>query len=620
MKRTTSPRVLVVDNDDKICHYLTLVLTKRNYQVETVSGNGAGLINNAVAMAKRFRPHVAIVDLRLIDDYIDELSGLELLPLLESARCILYSAHLGTAVIRKAAREYKAFGWVDKFDMEALFNTVREAAEESSAVARQIKVEWPATWPLTQIVDKLLTNPDGAANDTLILDDMIAQLFPKNRHFIPEAIAGSERDVGAFLRGQSIVTKIYADNFEPKVLKLASAAATQQEAANYAAYVQNWMPGLHATRLEQSAIFWDLGGTIYSFMGSNGRVLPTFAQHYAAKDEIERIVQPLRHFFTKIWHPHYAAAAPVDESLFTTYDKIFELSTRWERIDPALWPDLRHKLGLPLYDPVGWVQHNSTQSWFPTTRHAVTHGNLHGDNLFIEGEQAWSIDFERAGLSHALRDFAELEVDIYTRLAADSFLDWEILHELATILVASPQPSSILQPTLMLSIYSEATKALAVINEVRQLAVAVTPYADQRQYLWAVLLDALYVASMRSIDERQRQRALLYAAIICERLDNFHSVSLTENKDSSTDLLGSIANNRPSIAIVAATEKFFRKARFTVKSYRSDLINVSCADEEWIDDGEMLVLISPKDVIIQEADISNLVDVVSKFTIMVPKN
>ena len=137
MNRTASPRVLVVDNDDKICHYLTLVLTKRNYQVETVSGNGAGLINNAVAMAKRFRPHVAIVDLRLIDDYIDELSGLELLPLLESARCILYSAHLGTAVIRKAAREYKAFGWVDKFDMEALFNTVKEAAEEASAGSRQ---------------------------------------------------------------------------------------------------------------------------------------------------------------------------------------------------------------------------------------------------------------------------------------------------------------------------------------------------------------------------------------------------------------------------------------------------------------------------------------------------
>ena len=519
MNRTASPRVLVVDNDDKICHYLTLVLTKRNYQVETVSGNGAGLINNAVAMAKRFRPHVAIVDLRLIDDYIDELSGLELLPLLESARCILYSAHLGTAVIRKAAREYKAFGWVDKFDMEALFNTVKEAAEEASAVARQINVQWPTNWPLTQIVDKLLTSPDGAANDTLILDDMIAQLFPKNRHFIPEAIAGSERSVGSFLRGRSIVTKIYADSFEPKVLKLASAEATRAESKNYEDYIQNWMPGLHATRLEQSATFWDLGGTIYSFMGANGRVLPTFAQHYAAKDDIERIVQPLQRFFTQIWQPHYANAVPGNESLFSTYDKLFRLSSRWQRIDDELLLGLRRKLGMPLCNPVAWVQRNQGESWFPTIRHAVTHGDLHGDNLFIEGEQAWIIDFERSGLSHALRDFAELEVDIYTRLA-DSFLEWETLHELTTILVAAPQLNSILQPTLPLSMHPEATKALAVIQAVRRLAATVAPYADQREYLWALMLDALYVASVRSIDARQRQRAILLAGMICERLDN----------------------------------------------------------------------------------------------------
>ncbi len=519
MNRTAAPRVLVVDNDETICHYLTLALTKRNYAVQVAEGSGTQLITNAVALAHRFRPHVAIVDLRLIDDYIDDVSGLELLPLLQSARCILYSSYLGAAVTRKAAREYKAFAWVDKYETEALFNTVREAAEEACAAARPIQVAWPESWPLTQIVEKLLNTPDGTPGDSSILDDMVAQLFPKNHHFTPEAIAGSERSVGAFLRGRSIVTKIYADNFEPKVLKLASATATQQEATNYAAHVQNWMPGLHATRLEQSATFWDLGGTIYSFMGANGRVLPTFAQHYAAKDDIERIVQPLHRFFTQIWQPHYANAAPVNESLFSTYDKLFCLSRRWRRIDDELLLGLRRKLDVPLCNPVAWVQRNQQASWFPIIHHAVTHGDLHGDNLFIEGEQAWIIDFERTGCSHALRDFAELEVDIYTRLA-DSFLAWETLYELANVLIAAPQPDSVLQPTLMLSMHPEATKALAVIQTVRQLAVTAAPYADQREYLWALLLDALYVASVRSIDLRQRQRAILLASVICERLGN----------------------------------------------------------------------------------------------------
>jgi len=523
MNHTAAPRVLVVDNDETICKYLTLALTRRAYSVQVAEGSGAQLLNNAVTLAHRFRPHVAIVDLRLVDDYIDEQSGLELLPQLQSARCILYSSYLAASVTRKAARQYNAYAWVDKYETEALFNTVKEAAQEASAGARAIEVEWPPTWPLTQIVDKLLATPDGAG-DSSLLEDLIAQLFPKNRHFIPEAIAGSERSVGSFLRGRSVVTKIYADNFEPKVLKLASAAATQREAQNYEQYVQNWLPGLHATRLEQSAIFWDLGGTIYSFMGSSDRVLPTFAQHYAAKDHIERIVQPLRHFFTKIWQPHYANRQLVNESLFTTYNQLFQLEQRWSRIEPALLTNLRRRLGANRCDPVAWVQQNQKLSWFPEVWHAVTHGDLHGDNLFIEGEQAWIIDFERTGRSHALRDFAELEVDLYTRLAAHH-LDWQTLEELATVLVAPTQPEQLANPTLMLSVYPEATKALTIINTVRQLALEVSPYSDQREYLWAVLLDALYVASIRPIDAHQRQRALLYASVICEQLQRWPYLS-----------------------------------------------------------------------------------------------
>ena len=519
-KYSASPRVLVVDNDEKICQFLSLALTNRHYEVQVAEGFGTQLIDNAVILAQRFRPHVAIIDLRLIDNHIDEMSGLELLPFLQSARCILYSSYLGTAATRKAARQYNVFAWVDKYEIEALFKAVKEAAEEASAVARPIQVDWPQSWPLTQIVEKLLNTPDRAPGDASILEDMIAQLFPNNQHFTAEVIAGSERSVGSFQRGRSIVTKIYADNFEPKVLKLASAEATRAEGKNYEAYIQNWMPGLHATRLEQSATFWDLGGTIYSFMGANGRVLPTFAQHYAAKDDIERIVQPLQRFFTQIWQPHYANAAPCNESLFSTYDKHFRLSSRWQRIEEELLLGLRHKLGMPLVNPVAWVQRNEGASWFPTVRHAVTHGDLHGDNLFIEGEQAWIIDFERTGLSHALRDFAELEVDIYTRLA-DSFLEWDTLYELTTILVAAPQPDSFLQPTLMLSMHPEATKALAVIQAVRQLAATVAPYEDQREYLWALRLDALYVASVRSIDRRQRQRAILFASMISERLSTW---------------------------------------------------------------------------------------------------
>lgn len=520
MQKPASARILVVDNDEEICKLLRLMLQQRSYTVQVAEGIGLQLLDNAVAKAQEMRPHIAVVDLRLLDDYMNDQSGLRLLPYLQSARCILYSGHLGAAVTHEAARKYNIFAWVDKSNHEALTQAIREAATEMSATARPAQVTWPPGCAITSMVKKLIPNHGWPAEDFTIFEDVIAQLFPANHDFTLETIAGSDALPGTFLRGRSLVTKIYADNFGTKVLKLASAAAARDEAQNYERYVQNWMPGLHATRLEKSVTFWDLGGTIYSFMGLNDRVLPTFAQHYAAKDHVERIVQPLRHFFTKTWQPHYANRQLVNESLFTTYDKLFQLEERWSRIDPALLVDLRRKLGANRGDPVAWVQQNQELSWFPEVWHAVTHGDLHGDNLFIEGEQAWIIDFERTGPSHALRDFAELEVDIYTRLAAHH-LDWQTLEELATALVAPTQPEQPANATLMLSVYPEATKALTIINAVRQLALEVTPYTDQREYLWALLLDALYVASVRPIDAQQRQRALLYASVICERLQSW---------------------------------------------------------------------------------------------------
>ncbi len=51
------------------------------------------------------------------------------------------------------------------------------------------------------------------------------------------------------------------------------------------------------------------------------------------------------------------------------------------------------------------------------TRVAITHGDLHGDNLLVDNQKnVWVIDFERCGEGHILQDFIELEADIFNRL------------------------------------------------------------------------------------------------------------------------------------------------------------------------------------------------------------
>lgn len=524
MPSTSPPRVLVIDNDERITYYLHTLLTKRGYAVYVVEGVGAALRTHAVELAHQVRPHVAIVDLRLEDDYTDERTGLTLLPALSSARCILYSAYLASDVLRQAARQYQVFDWVDKQNVQALYSVVDEAAYQTHAGRRGLTIQWPASWQRDEIVKALFKAPPTLpAVD--ILDDIIAQLLPTQQQVVPEAVTGAVDGLRSVVRGRSVVVKIYPHGRQPLVLKLGNARRTQREYENYEAYIHNQLPGLFHTQLEKHVVFWDLGGTLYSFMGAGQQVLPTFALHYARASEVEAILSPLRHLFQRVWQPHYEAARPLAAlSLFAAYDEIFHLEEKLARIDPHLIHKLQTEVASGLIDPVSWTFTFGRDSTIPSARQAVTHGDLHGDNLFVEEDRAWIIDFERTGLSHALRDFAELEVDIFARLLPHERVEWPALYELALALVGPVEAGAPVALPAGLTENEEVAKAIGVINGLRHLAKAVVHYSDQREYLWAMLFDALFVASVNPMPEPQRARALLYASVICERLVRWGSL------------------------------------------------------------------------------------------------
>jgi DNA-binding NarL/FixJ family response regulator len=512
-------RVLIIDNDPRVRLDLQALLELQGYWARIVQGVGQALLEQAVTDAWVFRPHVAIVDLRLLDDYSDERSGLELIRSLRSARCILYSAYLSPEVTREALSRYGATSWVSKGEpTQRLLDEVGKAAQGSCASHRDLALRQASAWTPQRIVEILFGRDTDVPPD--IVRDVLGRLFPENAKIKLETVGGEVANSLSVSRGRSFVCKAWPDDLEPVVVKLAPAEQIQSEAENYRKHIQGRLVGQFYAHLEQTIGFWDLGGTVYRFMGSSLRKLPSFTTFYQEKTEPAIILKPLNHFFTEVWSRHYRSSQHEDLSLFRVYDQALNLEERLKRFSNQERRRAFPGLPISLINPVPWVLRHAGDSLIPGARQAITHGDLHGDNLFADGEHAWAIDFERTGPGHILRDFVELEVDIVTRLLPDE-VGLSLLYELALVLVEPPEPTAPFRQTKKLLANPETRKALDVIAGLRKLAYEMTRYPDSREYLWGLLLDALFVATIVSEESPQRERALLLGAVLCGRLQHW---------------------------------------------------------------------------------------------------
>ena len=180
--------------------------------------------------------------------------------------------------------------------------------------------------------------------------------------------------------------------------------------------------------------------------------------------------------------------------------------------------------GLPgLYlNPFRWIIEHKTDSFISNAKQAITHGDLHGDNLFVEEEHAWAIDFERSKHGPILRDFVELEVDIVTRLVRLPSKDLQSFKGFVMLLCTPVTPTAaFLIPVDEQN--KEFLKGLEVIQALRVMAQKVTGYQDIREYYWGLLLDTAFSVFSAEIESEKRWRGLAFASILCERLNHWAS-------------------------------------------------------------------------------------------------
>ncbi|NJO84270.1 MAG: response regulator [Blastochloris sp.] len=173
-------RVIVIDNDIAARERWIQTLQLWNYHVFSTEGVGSRLIEHAKEYARRYRCHLALVDLRLIDDQdLHDRSGLELIPDLTPTVAILFSSYMERRTVRQALRDYGAFDVFAKEDsLDELREMLRRVADDIALGAQRPGILWPHGLSSATIRDFLFTGQPDIPEDEI--DDVLCRVSPKH--------------------------------------------------------------------------------------------------------------------------------------------------------------------------------------------------------------------------------------------------------------------------------------------------------------------------------------------------------------------------------------------------------------------------------------------------------
>jgi DNA-binding NarL/FixJ family response regulator len=522
-------RVLVVDNDYGTRRQVVRILRTAGCLARAAEGQGVELEKSAKHLARIFKPHVVVMDLRLSDEHADDRSGLDLwMDNFSSARCILYSAYLNQnyKITREALRQEGIENVIGKEeDPQILVDAVRDAARKGCGCRNGLLLEWPDAWNEEVIVKSIFKNPNGMPSH--LVSDVFGRLFPETKNLDIRALEETAVSPMAVARGRAVLFQVWPDDKEPVVIKLSEREKIHVEAKAYNEHIKDRLVGRFYAELKDVTYFWDIGGICYSFMGSSQKPLESFASFYRHTQQPDEIIRPLEHLFGEVWRRHYSATrSPLTESLFTEYASFLKLR---EGLDE--FPIRESILTIPEFsgqylNPATWILAHAEESLIPSAQLAITHGDLHGDNLFVDEDHSWAIDFERSGRGHSLRDFVELEEDIITRLY---MLPENNMYLFYNFVIALTRPLFPSEPIMIPHCFEkdlETRKALAVIEGLRSIAYQVTGYQDMREHYWGLLLDAFFSLKLTEPGTPKWTRSLLLSSLLCARLEQW------ENEDA----------------------------------------------------------------------------------------
>lgn len=532
-------RVLIVENDPEYKQdHIKNIAVDWGYTTVVAEGQGPALLEDAKKQAKRHRCHACVVDMRLIDDKDrTDSQGLVLAKALLPARSLICTAYGNNHLTNQVHADGIAVALVGKEDGP---NALQYWLDKSlEAFQHPHKHAIPKELLDQNLVTKLRfsdNDEDTIEEINLVLSDICRELFPQAETVSIESLPNSTDSLSPHtqaIRHRSVVVKAMARGFQPMAIKLTSRSRIEQEVERYNQHIRHKLRGhFHAT-LESTFYFWNVGGNAYNFLGE-AHHQQLFTTFYKTTTAPQAIFTPIQHLLGDVWRDLYSVREPLQESLFDSYEKLRLRPGKRQgplrRRFPA-WYHVPEQIAFPhlrgqFPDPRPWICKRHEQSHLVNAESCVVHGDLHADNIFVNAQHAWVIDFERTDHAHVLSDFAELEQDVITRLSGFVEADNRLIYELAIALTAPDTPAEPLRSTTGIEAHPNALKAFKVICHLRGLAHDLTQFRDQREYYWALLLDCLYAitklenpANGPAQPGHRLNTTLLLASVLCQRLD-----------------------------------------------------------------------------------------------------
>lgn len=535
------PRVLVVENDVTVRSDHVEHLRRWGYEPFAAEGVGTQLLDDAAQKAAEHRCHLALVDMRLIDDYNrQDTSGLALVPQLQPTVAIIVSGYGDRAAVRDALKAKQAFDFVGKEEGPGrLRQAIRDALRQHCNCP--MPIQWYPGYEPPDIVQKLLP---GVANVPIDEPACIISRLYANQSIAQIELRPITAYYGAIIdrpaRERSVVMVARAQGVDQhwrqtEIVKLTQKEPIEDEVSNYHRYVAPHLSPHRTARIEDRAnavTLWDLGGLRYTNIATEQR--KPFRQWYA-QATTEQVIHAITDLFDETLQPWYRLGSP--QQVDTVYDYYVNTFPKLEQrlaADAAQSRELHIPgLAIALPNPVSWIRTRSRQSRFLSYWEAYTHGDLHGGNIFVDqfGRTA-VIDYERSGPGYFLRDIVELEVDIRLRILTVTRGELSLAYELDTLLLIPEHPDQLPQwrdiPAAKPETQANLRKAFEVIVALRHLARRVTHFERMDEYYWALLMETLFSVlrdyakwSDQTEANLARERAFLSASLICDRLEQW---------------------------------------------------------------------------------------------------
>ncbi len=524
----TPRRILLVDNDREVLASVGYSLRLQGYHVLP-----AGNVETALKLVEQEIFHLAIIDIRLEDEqHKEDLSGFQVARQLpRGIPCVIYTAYEDKEIIRQALGKVKAREIIDKTRKDAassLIDLVNDlfASEIKINFNLQIEGDFDLDRLALQIeVPSEGSGPPPAAGD---LRQVLQTLFPEAKSLHLVSRLSQQRAPAATLSG-SVVLQAQPHFAQgpgvPVIVKLCGHDEITRETENHR-LIEPFLGGQHLAVLKGEAYSRQVGGLVYSLIGAEDwQTIRTFGDLFF-NESAPTVIGLLERFFSHTFKGLLTNARQEKIDLVSAYTRQLRLTPdRLRRAlaevhPPALTEARLQFEGLAgsFKNPILWaVPSGEFRPFEISCRQCLCHGDLHSRNILVDTSgYFWLIDFARAGDSHALRDFVELETDIKFNLL--QVTDLKALHQFEQALLT---PLTFLDsPPQCYFADRRLDHAYQVLTALRHIASSLIGLTgDMGEYYQALFIHTLNIIRLRHISPEWKQYALLSAALIRERLE-----------------------------------------------------------------------------------------------------